>query len=683
MGLKGSGMRVVAAAGAGVLLAAGFMMSRAQERAAPPADDLQRLDPAALPVSDPNCTYFADRDKYVNPGSLLIHAADLTGQVASRLPAISLAEGTFSAMSLPTVPGGSRTGSVLNSPENTIDKYIFPALAAANVAPAPATNDYEFVRRAYLDLTGHIPSAEAVSQFAADTSPNKRATLVNNLVGSPAWVDKWTMFFGDQYQNNSRNTQMVRYIQGVVAFNSFVRAGLTANTPYDQVVRQMISVQGDNSWSTGELGFLVGGLVTGGPQQDIFDQQTANTVSTFLGVSHMNCLLCHNGRGHLDALSLWGYNTTRQQAWGMSSFMSHTQTTRTAAANAVNNMPYYWGLADNVKNFTADYALNTTTGNRPARQPLSSSAPKTVAPTYIFDGTTVSSGQNYRAVLAQKITSDFQFARATVNYLWEYFFTVGLVSPSNQFDPMRLDPNNPPSNCPPATPCTLQASNPALLNALAQDFVNSGYDLQAMMKEIVNSRAYQLSSRYNGTWDPTTANLFGRHLVRRLWAEEVHDAIAQSSNLVPMYNNPDWGPVSWAMQFPEPLNTPSNGVAATLPVSTAFMDTFFRGNRDDQPRRSDGAITQALDLMNDGFVMNRVNLKGATTSLLVKSLGLPAAQDGSPGGLVDTLFMTILSRHPSTDEMNAALANLKINRTTEAQTLMWSLYNKVDFIFNY
>jgi hypothetical protein len=270
-----------------------------------------------------------------------------------------------------------------------------------------------------------------------------------------------------------------------------------------------------------------------------------------------------------------------------------------------------------------------------------------------------------------------------VNYLWEYFFTVGLVSPSNQFDPLRLDPNNPPSNCPStANPCTLQASNPALLNALAQDFVGSGYDLQAMMKEIVNSQAYQLSSRYNGTWDPTTANLFGRHLVRRLWSEELHDAIAQSSGVVPMYNNATWGPVSMAMKFPEPLNTP-NGPATNLPVSSTFLDAFLRGNRDDQPRSSDGAITQALSLLNDNFIMNRVNLKGSANSLLMKSLAMPASQDGAPGGLVDTMFMNVLSRHPTTDEMSSALGNLKTNRSTEAQTLLWSLYNKVDFIFNY
>jgi hypothetical protein len=384
----------------------------------------------------------------------------------------------------------------------------------------------------------------------------------------------------------------------------------------------------------------------------------------------------------LDALSLWGYYTTRQQAWGVASFLSRTKPGRTPVATAVNSQPYYWSLTDNVpqagQKTVSDYQLNTTTGNRPPRQPIG--ALKTIAPTYIFGDVAPNGGENYRAGLARMITSDFQFARAAVNYQWEYFFSIGLVSPSNQFDPYRQDPNNPPSNCPPNVPCTLQASNPQLLNALAQDFVESGYDLQALQKEIVNSNAYQLSSRYNGTWDVANQTLFGRKLVRRLWSEEVHDAIAQSSGILPTYAGNftsgtaamTWGPVSFAMQFPEPLRTPDG-----TGVVSQFLDAFLRGNRDDQVRRGDGSIPQALDLMNDKtMVMNRT-LSTVPTSLIQQALKMTDDQ------LVNTLFLTVLSRYPTTTEMNIALANLKTNRTAEAQNLLWSLYNKVDFVFNY
>jgi len=158
-----------------------------------------------------------------------------------------------------------------------------------------------------------------------------------------------------------------------------------------------------------------------------------------------------------------------------------------------------------------------------------------------------------------------------------------------------------------------------------------------------------------------------------LWAEEIHDAIVQSSNIIPTYNNATWGPQSWAMKLPEPMNTPDGATGAV----TTFLDAFLRGNRDDQVRRPDGSISQALDLMNDNFVMGRVKPNGPATSLLVKALALPDDQ------MVNTLFLNVLSRYPTSVEMTAALANLKTNRTQEAQNLLWSLYNKVDFIFNY
>jgi hypothetical protein len=554
--------KTLVAGGVAVLLfAGGFLVVRAQDQ----------NDPPQLPVSDPICSFFgADHNKYAGSIAASVAAVgNMTAQVAAQLAVPDEA----ATAAIPSVPGGSRTSTLQHPSGNTIDKYIFPALTAANVAAAPMTTDYEFVRRVTLDLTGRIPTPDAVLAFVNDTTPNKRAALVDSLIGSPNWVDKWVVWFSDLYKNNSRNTQIPRYIQGVMAYNDYLRTSLTANKPYDQMARETIASQGTNSWTQGEVNYLIGGVVTGGPQQDIWDQQTANTVETFLGISHLNCLLCHNGRGHLDALSLWAYQTTRQQAWGMASFLAHTDATRTPAAGAVNGQPYYWALVDGVK-YKTDYTLNTTTGNRPPRVNPSTGQPDnkyTVAPAYIFDGSGPGPGQNYRAALAQKITSDFQFSRAFVNYVWEYFFGIGIVSPSNQFDPDRLDPDNPPSDCPsPSNPCTLQPSNARLLNALAQDFINSKYDVRALMREIVNSQTYQLSSRYNGAWDSTTANLFGRKLVRRLWSEELHDSIVQSSGITPTYNNPDWGPQNYAMKFPEPMNTP-DGANGTM---TAFLDAF-------------------------------------------------------------------------------------------------------------
>ena len=193
------------------------------------------------------------------------------------------------------------------------------------------------------------------------------------------------------------------------------------------------------------------GVVGGGPAQDIFDSQAANMADQFLGLAHVNCLLCHNGRGHLDSLSLWGSQTTRAQAWGLAAFMSHTWTRSIATPPDPNNPNARYNYYS-LDKYTTDYNLNTTTGNRPARQPIGTV--KTITPAYLFDGQAPAKGEDYRVALAQCVTGDFQFARATVNYMWAAFFGRGIVDPPDQFDPARLDPDNPPP-----APWTLQPSN--------------------------------------------------------------------------------------------------------------------------------------------------------------------------------------------------------------------------------
>ena len=611
-------------------------------------------------VEHPECALFGPKyDQYV------ARALGSSGATPHQSE-VSALTSTVAAL-LPKVPPGSRTYTFEQQNQaGSVDSYIFGALQAAGVQPAPPTTDLEFIRRVTLDLTGRIPTPDRIAAFLADNSSDKRSKLVDELIAKPEWVDRWTMFLGDLYQNNSQNSQIRRYPEGVKAFNDYIRASLKAAKPYDQMAREMISATGSNSYQQGELNLVVGGVVTGGPIQDDFDQQTANIATMFLGMSHVNCLLCHNGRGHLDALSLWGSQTTRYQAWQLASYLSHTQPKNTPVDPAAGNQPYYWNVLDNTPAAKTDYPLNTTTGNRPARQPVGTE--KNVPPTYIFSGDTPRAGESYRAALARALTADPQFARATVNYLWAFFFGVGLVDPPDQFDPARLDPDNPPPD-----PWTLQPSNPQLLNKLALQFINNKYDLRWLMRTIVNSQAYQLSARYNGTYNAAWDTLYARHFVRRLWSEEVHDAIAQSSNILPSYTVAANGSLTWAMQFPEPLNTPTAGNAVT-----PFLDAFLRGNRDDQVRSSDGSISQALDLMNDNFIISRTKSNGPSSSLLVQNLGLPNDQ------LATKLFMAVLSRPPSAAELSAAVSQLSTGtRNVSAENLLWALYNKVDFIYNY
>lgn len=581
---------------------------------------------------------------------------------------------------LSLIPGGTRTRQYQDqASDSPIDVAVFAELQKRGIAPAEKTNDFEFARRISLDLTGRVPTYDALMAFTANTSATKREDYINQLLNSPEWVDKWTMYFGDLYRNTRNSDVTPRFDAGRNAFYRWIKASLEANKPYNQMASELIASKSRNSFDDGTANFLIGSDTNGGPAQDDYDQMAADVSSTFLGVSHANCVLCHNGRGHLDALSLWGRNAKRSSAWGLASYFSRTSFAATRPDPATNPNIRYYAINDTGR---ADYALNTTTGNRPARQPIDGLG-TTVKPKYLFGDEAPRTGENYRDALARAITNDFQFARATVNYVWAAFMTRGLVEPLDQFDPARLDPDNPPTG-----DWTLQPSHPALLNQLADQFRQHNYDLKWLMRLIATSDTYQLSSRYTGEWNPTYEPTFARKLVRRLMAEEVHDSIAATSNILPTYNvieptaplytDRTTRQVRYAMQLPETGNTPDGNATAA-----AFLNSFTRGNRLDDDRRTDGSAIQALSLMNDTFVITRIRSSNTAgvQSLLNRALAQPDA------AMVNLLYLTVLSRYPTAQENDIALASLRgatgTTRTQRGENLLWSLYNKVDFIFNY
>lgn len=601
------------------------------------------------------CSYFVNFPQYSIQGpamlqrmrpsdDALLPASDIgvrTQAVAKALAAVS-----DGPPALEAGPGSS-----------TIDPYIFSALEKNKIAPANLTSDAAFLRRATLDLTGRIPSADEVVAFLADNDPQKRARLIDRLLDSPEWVDRWTFWLGDLLKNNTRSTQVVRYNEGRDALNRFLRASLEENKPYNQFVAELIIASGD-SFEKGEVNFPVGGIMSMGPVQDTYDKQWVQVATTFLGLKNFDCLLCHNGAGHLNAVNLWASQVTRAQAWGLAAFFSRTRITR---YRRETNNSY---VVDDLR--TGAYNLNTNSGNRPVRQP-SDGQSRTVAPRYLFSGRQASNSDNYREMLASEVTSDSQFARATVNYIWAHFFGVGIVDPPDAFDLARLDPNNPPPE-----PWAIQPSHPELLDELARFFILHNYDLKVLMREIANSRAYQLSSRYEGKWSAANARLFARHLVRRLDSEELLDALVKSSgvpNNMRIAGFPD--PIPWAMQLPD-TQTPGGAVGA-------FMNTFLRGDRDENPRRGELSVAQALDLMNDPLVIQRV--RASTASGLVARL---LAAQKSNQELVDALYLNVLSRRPTFEESLKATSLLQTgNRRNQAEDILWSLYNKVDFVFNY
>lgn len=635
----------------------------------------QSEEAAAIDADHAECVYFGPKRTQFMEAALAAARgprnsfSQETEEIARRLGGLTATQ--------QFVPGGSRTFSSQKGSNsgNLIDKHIFGVLQTRGVAPAARASDYEFIRRASLDLTGRVPKPERVTAFVSDSDPDKRAKYVDELLSSAEWVDKWTMFFGDLYRNTDqiRATNTVRRAEGREAFYNWIYRSLRDGKSYNRMAFELISAEGPNSWTQGELNWQIGNRTTGGPAQDNFDQMAAATVETFLGVSHFNCVMCHNGRGHVDTLSLWGKGASRMQAYGFSAFFAQTNMAQQPRGQRPDPNIYYWGVT---ANRNATYALNTTTGNRPPRQPVGST--RIVAPVYPFgDGATPNAGEPSRTAAARLVTADFNFARATVNYIWKELMVRGLVEPVNQMDPERLDPDNPPP-----APWTLQPSNAALLRDLAQDFIDSGYNLKALMRRIATADAYQLSARYDGQWDPSWESLHARRLVKRLWAEEVYDAIAQTSNLpatitMTVATRIPNGPPAETRIVPAAMQTTS---PASRGGAAAFLNPFYPGDREEAARRRDGSDQQALTLMNNNFVMTRTRASTVSgqDSLLKKHINRTDRE------LIDNLYLTVLSRLPNESERASAGAALTSgNRTQAAENLLWSLYNKVDFFFNY
>lgn len=241
----------------------------------------------------------------------------------------------------------------------------------ANIKPAPPSTDAEYLRRVYLDLTGRIPTAGEVRSFLASSSSSKRAETVDRLLESEWFSDRWAQWFAD-LGRVSHNVQ--RGYTGRNAFYNWIRNAVRGRMPLSDLAAGMVASQGNNyDEAVGAVNFTLV-QIPSGPPQDLADAIFARTASTFLGMGHYDCLLCHDGRGHMDSLSLWGSRSTRLDAWRMAAFFTRIGYQRVNTSNS------YFDSNVVSDSSSGEYRLNTGYGNRPARAPIGGVA--TVQPAY-------------------------------------------------------------------------------------------------------------------------------------------------------------------------------------------------------------------------------------------------------------------------------------------------------------
>ncbi len=571
-------------------------------------------------------------------------------------------------------PAGALTGLTRHIRRaNYVDDEIFGALDAAKIVPAPLSSDAEFLRRVTLDLVGRIPDAATVSAFLADPSADKRSRMIDTLLASDAFVDRWAFYYDELFQNTAFASSGRLYPAGRNAWHAYFQDAVRSHKPWDVMAKELIAATGDTT-GEGPANFLARGIQTNGPGQDTLDNLAASTGTIFLGENAIFCTSCHNGAGHLDSINLWGSTVRRQDFWGISAFYSRVSIARQTTSQ--KNV-YHYIVGDRS---SGNYALDTTTGNKTDRtSAYYTTIPAgltVITPGYLKtptnpQGGAPANGEGSRAALARLVTADPQFARAAVNYLWKELFKVGIVEPADSFDLLRQDPQNPPPGG-----WTIQPTHPNLLTKLAQDYAGHGYDLRYILGVMAKSSAYQLSSFYDGPWSEAYTPYFARHFARRMTAEETFDAITRATNVpasLPVTGAPN---VAWAMQLPDVQEPGARTVAGN------FLNAFLRGDRDGDARSNEFSISQALLLLNDATVTSRI--KSGAPGSVVNAL---VASGASPVEIVSSLYVSTLSRYPSPSELAQGVALFSTtpgeSKAQVAEDLQYALLNKLDFFYNY
>jgi len=539
--------------------------------------------------------------------------------------------------------------------KNFVDDEIFGKMVKDNVRWTSASTDEEFLRRITLDLTGAIPDADTVKSFVADTSAGKREAMIDKLLASDGFTDRWTMWLGDHVQNvqTAANTKINFGARN--SYYLYLHDAIAARKPYDQIVRELIAGTG-NSKSNGAVIFWPRQLQQNGPLQDTFDNLSAFTGERFLGMPFV-CVSCHNGFGHLELVNSAMAHHTRNEFWRNAAFFARSYITASPQDPVTRTATFT--ISDLLQ---GEYKLDTTSGNKTARAPVNGVA--VADPAFFLTGETPGPSEVRRQAYARMLIAHPQFARATVNYIWKEIFGAGIVEPADSFDLARQDPASL------APGAALQPTHPQLLTKLAESFIATNYDLRALIRTIVVSNAYQLSSRYTpGDWNESWAPYYARHYPRRLMAEEILDAIAKSTGVPVNLAVNGASPVSRAMLLPDPTE---GGTFAE------FLDNFERGNRDDDLRNSDSSIVQVLALLNDRIVTDRIASTNSA-SLVARLIG----QSSDPAAIAEGLYLNTLSRYPTADEKAHAVTYLRSGALAKkTEDLQFALINKLEFLFN-
>ena len=506
---------------------------------------------------------------------------------------------------------------------NFVDDHAFAKLKELRIEPSGLSGDAEFLRRVFLDCTGTLPTpAEAVA-FLADKATDKRAKLIDNLLDRPEFTDYWTLFLSDLFQNRKERVHDVRGVKGVRQFHTWIREQVAANKPWDDIARSVLTATGDNTKSPA-VGYFI---VTVGEHREVEKSEAAESVAqAFLG-TRIGCARCHNH-------PLEKY--TQDDFYHFSAFFTRVKLERKDAKEAATKLVVSHHDANQNKQPVA--VRQPRTNQMMKAQPLDRSAAD-VKPT-----------DDPRAKLAEWITSpkNEAFAGAMVNRVWKHFLGVGLVEP---VDDLRA--TNPPSN-------------PALWKALSAEFVTEKFDLKKLIRAVLNSRTYQLTSGTTAN-NVTDGRFYSHYYARRLPAEVLLDALSAATDSPEKFDGYPLG--VRATQVPDPFG------------ASAFLKMFGSSERVTAcacERIGDVTLPQLLTLQNGDRLLAKVKDGNGSLAKL-----LTGEKDDAK--LTESLFLRTFARRPTADETKAVTAALAGGDSREEvfRDLLWALLNSKEFAFNH
>ena len=492
--------------------------------------------------------------------------------------------------------------------KNFLDGHVWDKLKRLGVTPSGIANDATFHRRAFLGVIGRLPTPDETRTFLKDADPAKREKLIDRLLERPEYADFWANKWADLLRPNPYRVG----IKAVFNLDAWLRDSFRKNKPYDQFVRELLTAQGST--------FRNGAVVVFRDRRDP-DEIAPMVSQLFLGV-RLECAKCHQHPFEI---------------WGQKDFYSFAAFFGRVGRKGVGLSPPISGGEEAFFARAAGQVKHPLTGEVLPPTPLLGK-PVEVAP-----------DDDPRQTLVEWVTATNNpfFAKVIVNRVWADLMGRGLVDP---VDDLRA--TNPPSNGP-------------LLDALADDFRASGYDLKKLIRRIATSHVYELSSIPSDRNAGDSRN-YSRHYRTRLRAEVLLDAVSDVTGVPERFEG--MPPGSRAME------------AWTVRFDSKFLDSFGRPDPNQDPpceRTPDTTVVQALHLMNAPNVQRKITADDGRAAKL-------AASKLTPAEIVEELYLLAYNRPPNAEEKAACVARFEkptAKRREAVEDLMWALMNTPEFVF--